>query len=52
MNYILRIKHKSKYFGFEKIEYKEFNSYAECLGYVVDNNIRYDMYNLYEITRF
>lgn len=52
MNYILRIKKKSKYFGFEKIEYKEFESYSECMIYICENKIRYDMYNIYSITRF
>ena len=52
MNYILRIEYKSKYFGFKKIEYIEFDSYEECIVYVCKNDIRYDMYSIYAITRF
>lgn len=51
MEYILRIKRKSKYFGFVKIEYKEFETYSKCIIYVCENNIKANMFEIYRIVR-
>lgn len=47
MKYLLKVKIKSKYLGFHKIEYIEFNSYEEVMIYICNKNIRYDNYEIY-----
>jgi len=47
MNYLLKIYHKSKYFGFKKYEYIEFESYCEIMIYVNDKNLKYENYEIY-----
>lgn len=47
MNYILKIKIKSKYLGFHKTEYIEFNSYEEIVFYLRKHKIKYDNYEIY-----
>lgn len=47
MKYILKIYHKSKYFGFEKIEYKEFETYADLMVYVCDKQLKYENYEVF-----
>ena len=47
MKYILKIYYKSKYFGFEKTEYKEFNKYSEVMLYICKHNIKYENYEIY-----
>lgn len=47
MNYILRIYCKSKYFGFERTKYKEFDSYEETMIYITENNIKYNDYEIF-----
>lgn len=47
MKYILKIYHKSKYFGFEREEYKEFDTYEQIMLYVTEKKIRYENYEIY-----
>lgn len=47
MNYILKYYKKSKYIGFNKMYYKEFQSYEDAYHYVCDHNIRYCDYDIY-----
>ena len=46
MKYILKIHNISKYFGYEKVSYKEFNSYDDL---IIDLIINAKIYNGYEI---
>lgn len=45
--YILRIKHKSKYFGFKKCEYIEFDTFEEVEYYIFKQNLKYTDYEIY-----
>ncbi len=47
MNYILKYIAKSKYFGFIKVYYKEFNSYQELYEFVEKYEIRSSDYDIY-----
>lgn len=47
MKYLLKVKIKSKYLGFHKTDYIEFNSYEEVMIYICNKNIRYDNYEIY-----
>ena len=47
MRYILKIYYKSKYFGFEKIEYKEFETYEEVMIYIMKKSIKYENYEIF-----
>ena len=47
MRYLLKVYSKSKYFGFKKCEYIEFNSYEEVMIYVCNNKIKYNNYEVY-----
>lgn len=47
MKYILKVYKNSKYFGFKKQEYIEFNSYEEVMIYVCNKKIKYDNYEIY-----
>ena len=47
MKYLLKIKIKSKYFDFHKVEYIEFNSYEEVMIYICKKKIKYDNYEIY-----
>ena len=47
MTYLLKYYDKSKYFGFNKLYYKEFNTYEEVMIYVCENNINYKNYTVY-----
>lgn len=47
MKYILKIYNKSKYFGFKKVEYKEFNTYEELMIYVCEKKIKYENYEIF-----
>ena len=47
MKYLLKLKIKSKYFGFHKTEYIEFNSYEEVMIYICKKNIKYNNYEVY-----
>ena len=47
MKYILKIYHKSKYFGFEREEYKEFDTYEQIMLYVSEKKICYENYEIY-----
>lgn len=47
MKYLLKVKIKSKYLGFHKTEYLEFNSYEEVMIYVCNKQIKYDNYEIY-----
>lgn len=46
MNYILKVYHKSKYLGFEKIQYKEFDNLSDLMSYVLKNKLE-DNYQIY-----
>lgn len=46
MKYILRYETKSKYIGFHKIHYVEFETYNELILYTLDNSIT--AYNVYK----
>ena len=47
MKYILKVYHKSKYFGFKKQEYIEFNSFEEIMIYLSKKKIRYEDYEIF-----
>lgn len=47
MKYLLKVKIKSKYLGFHKTEYIEFNSYEEVMIYICNKNINYKDYEVY-----
>ena len=47
MKYILKVYHKSKYLGFKKQEYIEFNSYEEVMIYICNKNITYKDYEIF-----
>ena len=47
MKYILKVYHKSKYLGFKKVEYKEFNTYEELMIYVCEKKIKYNNYEIF-----
>lgn len=47
MKYILKIYHKSKYLGFKKQEYIEFNSYEEVMIYISQKKIKYEDYEIF-----
>lgn len=47
MNYILKVYNKSKYLGFKRYEYKEFDSYGELMSYIHIKNIKYEDYIIY-----
>lgn len=47
--YILRYEKKSKYIGFHKIHYKEFNNLEDLIIYTLDEGItRYEVYECNE----
>ena len=45
--YILKVYHKSKYFGFKKHEYLEFYTFKEIQNYIFKQNLKYTDYELY-----
>lgn len=47
MKYLLKVKIKSKYLGFHKTEYIEFNTYEDVMLYVCNNKINYKNYEVY-----
>lgn len=47
MKYILKVYHRSKYIGFKKQEYIEFNSYEEIMIYLSQKKIKYEDYEIY-----
>lgn len=47
MKYILKIYHKSKYFGFKKQEYLEFDKYEDIMIYLSKKKIKYEDYEIY-----
>ena len=47
MNYIINFYKKSKYFGFVRCEYKEFNSYQEAYNYIDLHKIKSSDYDIY-----
>lgn len=49
-NYILKVYHKSKYFGFKKIEFKEFEEYKDIILYIAKNKLKQKDYIIYSIT--
>lgn len=48
MKYILKIYNISKYFGYEKITYKEFNTYDDVIIDLIINAKLYNSYEIYE----
>lgn len=47
MNYILKYWYKSKYFGFKRLEYKEFDSYSQIMIFISENKIKYNEYEIF-----
>lgn len=47
MKYLLKVYKKSKYIGFHKYEYIEFNSYEEVMIYICNKKIKYNNYEIY-----
>ena len=47
MKYILKVYHKSKYLGFKKQEYIEFNSFEEIMIYLSKKKIQYKDYEIF-----
>lgn len=47
MNYILKYWYKSKYFGFKRLEYKEFDSYSQIMIFILENKIKYNEYEIF-----
>lgn len=45
--YILKVYHKSKYLGFKKREYLEFDTFKEVQNYISKQNLKYIDYELY-----
>lgn len=39
MNYILRYETKSRYFGFKKVYYKEFDNTYDIFNFIVNNDM-------------
>jgi len=45
MKYILKIYYRSKYIGYQKVEYKEFENYCDVIIYVLNNRLSdYEIY--------
>lgn len=45
MKYILKIYYRSKYIGYQKVEYKEFESYIDTIRYLSNREcIKYELY--------
>lgn len=49
-NYILKVYHKSKYFGFTRSEFKEFERYEDLKRYVIKKKLRQSEYVIYSVT--
>lgn len=47
MNYILKYYRRSRYLGFSRLEYKEFNSYSELYNFVDKYQLRSCDYDIY-----
>ena len=47
MRYILKYWYKSKYFGFKRLDYKEFETYEQVVIYICENSIKYDEYEIF-----
>lgn len=47
MKYILKVYYKSKYLGFKKHEYIEFDTYEEVMIYVMKKKIKYENYEIF-----
>lgn len=45
--YILKVYHRSKYLGFKKREYLEFDTFKEIQNYISKQNLKYTDYELY-----
>lgn len=45
--YILKIYYKSRYFGFKRVEYKEFDDYVKMIIYISEKKIDYRNYQIF-----
>lgn len=52
MDYILKYYKKSKYIGFKKLYYKEFNTYQDAYKFTLDEEIRSCDYDIYARVKF
>lgn len=50
MKYILKLYYSSKYLGYEKTIYKEFDNYNDLILYLLINIKNYTKYIIYEKT--
>ena len=48
MKYILKIYSTSKYFGYERVQYKEFDTYDDLIIDLIINAKHYKSYEIYE----
>lgn len=49
MKYILKIYYKSKYFGFKKYEYIEFDTFILMMNYINKNHLKSINYEMYAL---
>lgn len=47
MKYILKYFYPSKYFGFKRYKYKEFEKYEEIMIFISDNKIKFEDYEIF-----
>jgi len=52
MNYILKYYKKSRYIGFNKLYYKEFNTYQDAYEFTIKENIKSCDYDIYAKVQF
>lgn len=49
MRYIIRYITHSKYFGYKRINYKEFDNYEEMIGFIRKNKLKHSDYTIYSL---